>query len=44
VPAVVGLIFLVLPLVGLLVRAPWSTLLRRLTEPGVLAALRLALR
>jgi molybdate transport system permease protein len=43
VPAVAGLIFLVLPLVGLLVRAPWSTLLRRLTEPGVLAALRLSL-
>jgi molybdate transport system permease protein len=43
VPAVVGLIFLVLPLVGLLIRAPWSTLPQRLTEPGVLAALRLSL-
>lgn len=42
-PAVVALIFLVLPLVGLLVRAPWSTLPHRLTEPGVLAALRLSL-
>jgi len=43
VPAVVGLAFLVLPLVGLLVRAPWSTLPERLTEPGILAALRLSL-
>jgi molybdate transport system permease protein len=43
VPAVVGLFFLALPLVGLLVRAPWSTLPRRLIEPGVLAALRLSL-
>ena len=42
-PAVVGLAFLVLPLVGLLVRAPWSTLPERLTEPGILAALRLSL-
>ena len=38
-----GLAFLVLPLLGLLVRAPWSTLPQRLTEPGVLAALRLSL-
>jgi molybdate transport system permease protein len=30
-------------LLGLLVRAPWATLPRRLTEPGVLAALRLSL-
>jgi molybdate transport system permease protein len=29
--------------VGLLVRAPWSTLPQRLTEPGVLTALRLSL-
>jgi molybdate transport system permease protein len=43
VPAVAGLAFLVLPLAGLLVRAPWSTLPHRLTEPGVLAALRLSL-
>ncbi len=35
--------FLVLPVVGLLVRAPWSTLPQRLTEPGILAALRLSL-
>ena len=38
-----GLAFLVLPLAGLLLRAPWSTLPQRLTEPGVLAALRLSL-
>ncbi|MEV4536152.1 ABC transporter permease [Asanoa sp. NPDC049518] len=42
-PAVVGLLFLVLPLVGLLYRAPWSTLPERLTEPGILSALRLSL-
>src|SRR3954449_7060704 len=43
VPALIGLVFLVLPLVGLLVRAPWATLPQRLTAPGVLAALRLSL-
>ncbi|WP_285786180.1 ABC transporter permease [Microbispora sp. NBRC 16548] len=42
-PAVVGLAFLVLPLAGLLFRAPWSTLLQRLAEPQVLEALRLSL-
>ncbi|MER5425493.1 ABC transporter permease [Streptosporangium roseum] len=42
-PAVLGLAFLVLPLAGLLVRAPWSTLARRLAEPQVLEALRLSL-
>ena len=42
-PAVVGLTFLVLPLAGLLIRAPWTTLPERLTEPGVLLALRLSL-
>jgi len=42
-PAVLGLAFLVLPLVGLLVRTPWSTLPQRLAAPGVLAALRLSL-
>jgi molybdate transport system permease protein len=42
-PAVVGLVFLVLPLAGLLIRAPWSTLAQRLTEPHVLEALRLSL-
>jgi molybdate transport system permease protein len=42
-PAVVGLAFLVLPVVGLLVRTPWTTLLERLAAPGVLTALRLSL-
>ncbi|GAA4199551.1 ABC transporter permease [Microbispora amethystogenes] len=42
-PAVAGLAFLVLPLAGLLVRAPWSTLLQRLAEPQMLEALRLSL-
>ncbi|MEH1163896.1 ABC transporter permease [Micromonospora sp. CPCC 205539] len=44
VPAALGLLFLVLPLVGLLVRTPWSTLPQRLAEPGVLTALRLSLQ
>ncbi|AVT35225.1 molybdate ABC transporter permease subunit [Plantactinospora sp. BB1] len=43
-PAALGLLFLVLPLIGLLVRAPWSTLPHRLTEPGVVTALRLSLQ
>lgn len=43
VPAVVGLAFLVVPLLGLLVRAPWGTLLTRLGEPGVRGALVLSL-
>jgi molybdate transport system permease protein len=43
VPALAGLVFLVLPLAGLLIRAPWSTLLDRLAEPHVLEALRLSL-
>jgi molybdate transport system permease protein len=42
-PALAGVAFLVLPLVGLLVRTPWSTLPQRLTAPGVLTALRLSL-
>ncbi|MEV7006533.1 ABC transporter permease [Streptosporangium sp. NPDC051022] len=42
-PAVAGMTFLVLPLAGLLVRAPWSTLAGRLAEPQVLEALRLSL-
>ncbi|MFA1548185.1 ABC transporter permease [Actinomadura chokoriensis] len=42
-PALAGLAFLVLPLLGLLVRAPWSTLGTRLVEPQVLEALRLSL-
>jgi molybdate transport system permease protein len=43
-PAVAGLVFLVLPLAGLLFRAPWSTLPQRLAEPEVRAALRLSLQ
>ncbi|SBT42683.1 ABC transporter permease [Micromonospora auratinigra] len=43
VPAGLGLLFLVLPLVGLLLRAPWTDLPRRLAAPGVLTALRLSL-
>nr|WP_205650303.1 ABC transporter permease [Actinoplanes solisilvae] len=43
VPAAIGLAFLILPLAGLLIRAPWSTLPERLTEPGILQALRLSL-
>ncbi|MGY1616010.1 ABC transporter permease [Geodermatophilus sp. SYSU D00691] len=43
VPAAIGVAFLVLPLVGLLVRAPWSELGARLTEPEVGEALRLSL-
>lgn len=43
-PAACGLAFLVLPLAGLAVRAPWSTLPQRLTEPGVLTALRLSVQ
>lgn len=43
IPAVLGLAFLVLPLAGLLIRAPWPTLLQRLAEPQVLEALRLSL-
>ncbi|MFI0349515.1 ABC transporter permease [Actinomadura sp. 9N407] len=43
VPALLALAFLVLPLAGLLIRAPWSTLGTRLAEPQVLEALRLSL-
>lgn len=43
VPAVVGLAFLVLPLVGMVVKAPWSTLFTRLGQSGVLDALKLSL-
>jgi molybdate transport system permease protein len=44
IPAIIGLAFLVLPLAGLLIRAPWGTLPQRLTEPGVLTALVLSLQ
>jgi molybdate transport system permease protein len=43
VPAGLALVFLVLPLLGLLVRAPWSTLPQRLAQEEVLTALRLSL-
>ncbi|SCX43356.1 molybdate transport system permease protein [Klenkia marina] len=43
VPALLGTAFLVLPLLGLLVRAPWSNLWPQLTQPAVGQALRLSL-
>lgn len=42
-PAAIGLAFLVLPLVALLVRAPWQTLPEALASPAVREALRLSL-
>ncbi|MFF4253446.1 molybdate ABC transporter permease subunit [Streptomyces sp. NPDC001663] len=42
-PALLGLAFLLLPLVALLVRAPWSTLPDQLTSAEVWQALRLSL-
>ncbi|MDG4781741.1 ABC transporter permease [Micromonospora sp. WMMD961] len=44
IPAGLGLLFLVLPLAGLLIRTPWTTLPDRLTEPGALTALRLSVQ
>ena len=43
VPAVIGLGFLLLPLLGLLIRAPWSRMASVLSEPAALQALRLSL-
>jgi molybdate transport system permease protein len=43
VPAALGTAFLALPVVGLLVRAPWSSLGAQLAAPGVGEALRLSL-
>jgi molybdate transport system permease protein len=43
VPAALGTAFLVLPLLGLVIRAPWSDLGPRLADPGVGQALRLSL-
>ncbi len=43
VPAAIGMIFLTLPLLGLLVRAPWRALPRLLSTPEVLDALWLSL-
>ncbi len=42
-PAAIGLAFLVLPLIGLLVRAPWSDMLSLLGGDAVWPALRLSL-
>ena len=43
VPAAVAVGFLLLPLVGLLVRAPWSGLTRILSDANILTSLRLSL-
>ncbi len=43
IPAALAVTFLVLPLVALLIRAPWSTLGSLLAEPAVRQALRLSL-
>jgi molybdate transport system permease protein len=43
VPALLAVAFLVLPLLGLVVRAPWSQIGPQLTRPGVGEALRLSL-
>jgi len=43
VPALLGLLLLLLPLGGLLIRAPWRGLPRLLAEPAVVQALRLSL-
>ena len=43
VPAALGVLFLTLPLAGLLVRTPWSQLGAQLSAPGVGEALRLSL-
>ena len=43
VPAVIGALILIAPLVSLLQRAPWSTLIERLTTDAVLDAMRVSL-
>jgi len=43
VPALLGLAFLVLPLIGLVIRSPWSTLIDQLSTSEVGEALRLSL-
>jgi molybdate transport system permease protein len=43
-PAGLGITFLILPLAGLILRAPWATLPQRLAEPNVLTALRLSVQ
>jgi molybdate transport system permease protein len=42
-PAVLALVFLLLPLVGLLLRAPWADAVQVLGSPGAVQALRLSL-
>ncbi|MDQ2957689.1 MAG: ABC transporter permease [Actinomycetota bacterium] len=42
-PAAIGFAFLLLPLAALLIRAPWSSLIRLLSESGSLTALRLSI-
>lgn len=42
-PAVLAIVFLALPLIGLLARAPWAALGEQLASPAVAAALRLSL-
>jgi molybdate transport system permease protein len=44
VPALLALAYLILPLAGLVIRAPWTSLPERLTAPGVLTALWLSLQ
>ena len=43
-PALIGLAYLVLPLAGLVIRAPWATLPERLVAPEVLMALWLSVQ
>ncbi|MEJ7707772.1 MAG: ABC transporter permease [Nocardioidaceae bacterium] len=43
VPALVALAFLIVPVLAVLIRAPWSSLTAQLTSPDVLDALRLSL-
>ena len=42
-PAAVALLFLVLPLVGLVIRAPWADAAAVLTSEGALQALQLSI-
>ena len=42
-PAVLALLVLVLPLIGLLIKAPWGDAGTVLTSPGALQALRLSM-
>ncbi|HET6625137.1 MAG TPA: ABC transporter permease [Nocardioidaceae bacterium] len=42
-PALLGLVVLLAPLLALVARTPWATLPQRLADPGILQALRLSL-